>query len=254
MLLSAEGLSKFFGGIKAVHNLTFHLKEGEILGLIGPNGAGKTTLFNLISGAYKATDGRIYFNSREITGFKPHTVAAIGIARTFQLTRIYNKVSVLEHLIMGQHCRTKTFVWGSIARNKFAREEESRAKEKAFSLMEDLDLLSVKDEYADNIYNAQQRRLMIATALATEPQLLLLDEPTAGMSNEETEETVQMIRNIREKGVAIFIIEHNMRVTMEISDRIIVLNYGEKLYEGLPSEISKNKAVIDAYLGGGESA
>jgi branched-chain amino acid transport system ATP-binding protein len=249
MLLSVEGLSKNFAGIRATNNLSFHVSQGEILGLIGPNGAGKTTIFNLISGVYKPTTGRIIFNSRKINGLKPHVIAAAGISRTFQLTKIYNQVSVLQHVIMGQHCRTGTFLWGAISRNKAARREEADALKKALNLLKEFDLLSIKDKNTDNIYNVQQRRLMIATALASDPLLLLLDEPTAGMSNEETEQTVEMIHNVKDKGVAIIIIEHNMKVAMEISDRIIALNYGEKLAEGSPAEVANNKLVIDAYLG-----
>jgi branched-chain amino acid transport system ATP-binding protein len=150
---------------------------------------------------------------------------------------------------MGQHCRTGTFLWGAISRNKAARREEADALKKALNLLKEFDLLSIKDKNTDNIYNVQQRRLMIATALASDPLLLLLDEPTAGMSNEETEQTVEMIHNVKDKGVAIIIIEHNMKVAMEISDRIIALNYGEKLAEGSPAEVANNKLVIDAYLG-----
>ena len=250
MLLSAEGVSKLFGGVKAINNLSFHINDGEILGLIGPNGAGKTTLFNLISGVFKPTSGVIRFRSRAISGLKPHVVAKAGIARTFQLTKIYSRVTVLEHVIMGEHCRTGAFVWGAISRNKATRQEEAMTKAKALSILEDLDLLSVRDEIAGNLFNAQQRRLMIATALAMEPQLLLLDEPTAGMSNEETEQVVEMIQGFRKKGITIFLIEHNMKVSMDVSDRVIVLNYGEKLTEGIPADVSRDKSVIDAYLGG----
>lgn len=248
MFLLIEGLSKSFGGLAAVSDVDFRIEEKEIVGLIGPNGAGKTTFFNLLTGVHKPTAGKILFEGRDITGLKPHQIANLGILRTFQLTRTFNRVSVLEHVIMGQHCQQGTWAESLINRSQAKRKKEEMRK-KAVELLDFTKLFSVKDEYAENISSAQQRCLMIATALAAGPKIILLDEPTAGMSAEETAQVVEMIKEIRDRGIAVFIIEHNMKVTMNICNRVIVLNYGKKIADGRPEEIAKNQAVIDAYLG-----
>ena len=249
MLLQVEGLIKVFGGLTAINNLDFHIENREILGLIGPNGSGKTTVFNLITGVHKPTQGKVFFDGKDMTGLKPHRVTAAGVARTFQLAKLFCESSVLEHVIVGQHCRTRAGVWSALTQNSSSQREEEESQRKAIELLKFTNLFSVKDEYAGNLSCAQQRRLMIATAMASDPKLILLDEPTSGMSAEEVAEVVEIIRNIRDGGVTVFLIEHNMRVAMNICDRIAVLNYGKKIAEGTPEEVAHNKSVIDAYLG-----
>lgn len=249
MLLQTEGLTKIFGGLVALSELSFHIARGEILGLIGPNGAGKTTLFSVITGTHKPTKGKVIFQGSDITSLKSHQIASAGLVKTFQLTRLFNQVTVMDHVATGQHCKKKSLVWGALTRNRPTLKEDEESREKAIEILRLTNLIQVADKYAKDITNSQQRCLMIATALAAEPKLLLLDEPTAGMSSEETDEVVELIKIIRNKGISVFLIEHNMKVAMTISDRILAISYGQKITEGLPREVANCKEVIEAYLG-----
>jgi branched-chain amino acid transport system ATP-binding protein len=248
MLLQIQGLTKLFGGLAAVRDLDFHVAKGEILGIIGPNGSGKTTLFNLVTGVHKPTRGKILFQGEEIGGGKPYRIAKIGVARTFQITKLFGQVSAFTNVLMGLHCRTRAGVWGALARGGRAGQEEEESR-KALGIMELTGLTRVQNRPAELLSSEEQRRLMIAIALATEPKLLLLDEPTAGMSAEETEAVVELIGKMQGKGITILLIEHNMKMAMNICTRIVALENGTKIAEGLPEEIVGNEQVIEAYLG-----
>jgi len=248
-LLEILGLTKNFGGLTAVHNLNFHVDSGELLSVIGPNGSGKTTLFNLITGFYEPKSGRIRFNGNEITGFKPHQMARHGIGRTFQRTTIFKKNSVLENVIIGHRLHTRTGVWGAIFKTPATRREEQKVKEKAREILTFVGLLDRENQTAENITQEAQKRLSIAMALATGPKLLLLDEPTGGVNFEEIDGLIELVKKIQASGITLCIIEHKMRMVMNISDRVIALNHGEKIAEGTPQEIAGNEKVIKAYLG-----
>lgn len=253
-LLEIHNVTKFFGGLAALTKLNISVSPQEILGLIGPNGAGKTTLFNCITGIYPPSEGRIIFDGEDITGLEPHEIAKRGAARTFQLTKIFSEVSLLENIMISRHCRTKTGVGGALLNTSFARREKNETREKSLYFLELLGLITLRDELAKNLPYGSQRRLAIAISLATEPKLLLLDEPAAGMNPEESDEIIELIDRIRGLGITIFLVEHDMRVIMGISDRIVVLNFGEIIAKGSPQEIQENEDVIEAYLGKEEYA
>jgi len=234
-LLEVKNLTRTFGGLTALSNVNFHVEEGEIVSLIGPNGAGKTTFFNCVTGIYSPTSGSITFRDVGIAGLRPGRVAEKGISRTFQNIRLFASMTALENVMTGCHVRTKTGPLGAILRSKKSREEEKLTEEKAT---------------AGNLPYGDQRRLEIARALATEPKLLLLDEPAAGMNQNETDGLKSLISKIRNNHISILLIEHHMKVVMSISDRVVVLDHGERLAEGTPKEIQKNPDVIKAYLGG----
>jgi len=254
-IIEISHLTKRFGGLVAVKDLVFSVSSGEIIGLIGPNGAGKTTVFNLLTGVYAPTEGRINFDGVDITGWKPQDVVKLGLVRSFQQTRVLPDISVLQNMITGYHCRIKSGVWRAILRSSLKEREEKEAREQALEILDFLQLGDFHDEIAKNIPQSAQRRLAIGIAMATKPKMLLLDEPTVGMNPSETQEMIDLIAAIREKrGMTVLLIEHDMKVVMGICKRIVVLNYGEKIAEGTPAEIRSNPDVITAYLGSEESA
>ena len=249
MVLEIKNVSKNFGGIHALQNVSFSIREGEIYGLIGPNGAGKTTMFNLITNIFEVSSGEIIFNNENITGLKPHKITDKGICRTYQNIRLFSQMSALKNVMVGGHTRSSSGVFSSVFRTKAQRNEEAQLYKKAEELLELVGLLELKDTLAENLAYGQQRRLEIARALASNPKLLLLDEPAAGMNEKETDSLYDLIKLIQSKGITVLIIEHDMPLVMKLCDRITVLNFGEKLAEGTPIEIQNNEAVIEAYLG-----
>lgn len=251
VLLEVKNISKQFGGLKAVDNVDLYVKEGEIVSLIGPNGAGKTTFFNILTGLYAPTSGSIHFDGIQIEGQPPEKVTTLGMARTFQNIRLFPNMSVLENVMLGMHSKTKNGIFASILRTRAFKEEEKKSREKAIKLLTAVGLEEKYDEDAKNLSYGEQRRLEIIRALASEPKLLLLDEPAAGMNPQETCDLNGYISQIRNTGVTVLLIEHDMKLVMNISDRIYVLDHGAKIAEGAPLEIRANRNVIEAYLGKG---
>ncbi len=248
-LLEVKGLTKHFGGLTAVNDLDLSVERGEIVGLIGPNGAGKTTVFNMIMGSCSPTKGRVLLKGRNITGRKPHSVVGQGLVRSFQRTILFSEMTVLQNILLGFHLTSEIRFLESLLNARSLREKKKHLLEKAAAVAEFMGLGHSKDQMARNLPHGHQRMLGVAIALATNPELILLDEPVTGMNTEETDHMMKKIMEIRDRGITTLVVEHDMRLVMNICDRLCVLNFGHKIAEGPPSEICKNKEVIAAYLG-----
>ena len=247
--MELKGVTKQFGGLTAVSEVDLKIEKNQICSLIGPNGAGKTTVFNIITGVYQVTKGDIFFEGRSICGCAPYKIVDMGIARTYQNIRLFKKMTAVENVMTGFHCRSRAGLFNIIYNRRKMLEEDRNIRKKSEELLEYLKIADLKDELASSLPYGHQRLLEIARAMATQPKILLLDEPAAGMNDSETEVLRQLIGKIRDLGITVVVIEHAMELMMNICDRLVVLNFGKKIAEGTPQEIQNNEAVIEAYLG-----
>jgi len=250
-ILTTEDITIRFGGLEAVSKMNFNVKKGEIVGIIGPNGAGKTTFFNMLTGIYEPTEGLIKYKGHVINKLKPHKIAELGISRTFQNIRLFDRMTVLENVMLGKHCRTKSNIIDAVFNTKRHRQTEKQVEEDAIKLLEITGIADFRYEYANSLPYGFQRKLEIARAMATDPEIILLDEPAAGMNENETRELSKFILRVRDMGYTIILIEHDVRLVMDICERIYVLNYGRLIAEGTPNMIKSDPAVVEAYLGKG---
>lgn len=248
-ILETKQVCMYFGGLKAVEHVDMQVEKGEIFGVIGPNGAGKTTFFNVCSGSYSATGGDVYLKGEQITGIRPEQIAARGMARTFQNIKLFNNMSVLDNIKIGFHMHTRTRIWDAVLHTRIYREDEKAVSEMGMEILKMVGLAAYADTKAGNLAYGTQRKVEIARALAMKPDILLLDEPAAGMNPNETMQLLSFVKMLNGMGYTIVVIEHDMKFIMNLCDRIMVLNYGKKLFSGTPDEVKRNDEVIEAYFG-----